>query len=316
MQLFYQMHMDQALELVRDVEACQEVFSVTLLPTDGDEPHAVPPQLDLTMVAAVVHPDFVEGTVPDDIPSEREYSTHASLALGLPSQEAYTRLTRYLHSLRQLDPIPVEALGNCLFSAIRRTIDVPLEYQNVHLRRQLVMLLANHHECFLPLLKPSLMATYGHIRMDQDTYDQRFNAGQLSQAEIDDQNCPGPFSYMGYMRALLQDRFWGDEICLTLTSMMFQIGIMVLDAETFLQTKVHHDAILSKADIALVHCQGCHYVPVCKYSVSHCALTVNNSAPTVKFSTLIVNYCAPTDLAFSVNFSHQLLDTGEMHPDG
>ena len=63
------------------------------------------------------------------------------------------------------------------------------------------MLLANHHKFFLPLLKPSLMATYGHIRMDQDTCDQRFNAGQLSQDEIDDQNCPGPFSYMGYMRA-------------------------------------------------------------------------------------------------------------------
>ena len=113
------MHMDQALKLVRGVEACQEVFSVTLLPTDGDEPQAVPPQLDPTMVAAVVHPDFVEGTVPNEIPSEREYSTHAFLALGLPSQEAYTRLTRYLHSHRQLNPIPVEALGNCLFSTIQ-----------------------------------------------------------------------------------------------------------------------------------------------------------------------------------------------------
>ena len=157
LQLFYQMHMDQALVLVRDVEACQEVFSVTLLPTDGDELQAVPPQLDPTMVAAVVHPDFVEGTVPDEIPSEREYSTNASLALGLHSQEAYTRLTRYLPSHRQLDPIPLEALGNGLFSTISRATDVPFEYQTVHLRRQLVMLLANHHEFFLPLLKPSLM---------------------------------------------------------------------------------------------------------------------------------------------------------------
>ena len=169
-------------------------FSVTLLPIDGDELHAVPPQLDPTMVAALVYPDFVEGTVPDKIPSERQYSTHPSLALGLLSQEAYTRLTRYLHSHRQLDPIPVEALENCLFSAIRRAIDVPLEYQNVHLRRRLVMLLANHHEFFLPLLKPSLKATYGHVRMDQDIYDQRYNAWQLSQTEIDDQNCPGVFS--------------------------------------------------------------------------------------------------------------------------
>ena len=178
------------------------------------------------------------------------------------------------------------------------------------------MLLANHHEFFLPLLKATLMATYGCIRMDQNTYDQRFNAGQLSQAEIDDQNCPGPFSYMGYMRALLQDGFWGDEICLTLTSMMFQIGITVLDVETFLQTKVRHDAILSKGDVDLIHCQGHHHVPVCKYSVSHCTLTVNNSALTVKFSVPVVNYCAPTDLAFLVHFSHQLLDMAKLCPDG
>ena len=136
LQLFNQMHVNQAFKLIRGVEACQEVLFVTLLPTNEDEPQAVPPQLDPTMVAALVHPDHVEGIVPDEIPSKREYSTHASLALGLLSQEAYTRLTRYLHSHRQLDPIPVEALGNCYFSAIRRAIDVPLEYQNVHLRRQ------------------------------------------------------------------------------------------------------------------------------------------------------------------------------------
>ena len=121
---------------------------------------------------------------------------------------------------------------------------------------------------------------------------------------------------MGFMRALLQDGFWGDEICLILTSMMFQIDITVLDAETFLQTKVHHDAILSKDDVAIVHCQGCHYVPVCKYSVSLCTPTVNNSTPMVKFSAPMVYYCALTDLAFLVCSSHQLLDTAGMHPDG
>ena len=100
LQLFNQMQVNQAFKLIRGVEACQEVFSVTLLPTNEDESQAVPPQLDPTMVAALVHPDHVEGIVPDEIPSEREKSTHASLTLDLPSQEAYTRLTRYLHSHR------------------------------------------------------------------------------------------------------------------------------------------------------------------------------------------------------------------------
>ena len=46
--------------------------------------------------------------------------------------------------------------------------------------------------------------------------------------------------------------------------MMFQYGITVFDADTYLQTKIRHNTLLKDADIALVHCQGRHYVPVCK----------------------------------------------------
>ena len=51
-------------------------------------------------------------------------------------------------------------------------------------------------------------------------------------------------------------------------------------------------------------------------SISYCAPTVNNSAPTVKFSALMVKYSAPTDVVCLVCFSHHLLDTAKMHPDG
>ena len=100
-----------------------------------------------------------------------------------------------------------------MFSGVRRAIDVPLEYQNVHLSRQIVMVLANNCNFFMPLLRNSLMATYGHPR--------RYEVGQLSQQQIDDQYCPGPFSFYGYLKALLTDGFWGDEIVLTIISMMF-----------------------------------------------------------------------------------------------
>ena len=109
-----------------------------------------------------------------------------SLALGLQDQEAYSRLIRYLRGHDQLDPIPVEAMGNCTFSSIRRTIDVPLEYQNIHLRRQIVMVLANNCNFFMPLLKNSIMATYGHPRMNEEEYNRSFEAGELSQQQIDD----------------------------------------------------------------------------------------------------------------------------------
>ena len=98
------------------------------------------------------------------------------------------------------------------------------------------------------------MATYGHPRMEEDVYVRRLEAGELSQQQIDDQDCPGPYSFYGYLQALLTDGFWGDEIVLTVISMMFQCGITVLNADNFLQTKIRHSALLKDTDIVLVHC--------------------------------------------------------------
>ena len=100
--------------------------------------------------------------------------------------------------------------------------------------------------------------------MDEEEYNRRFEVGELSQQQIDDQECPVPYSYYGYLKALLSDGFWGDEIILTVNSMMFQCGVTILDADNFLQTKIQHNTLLKDADTVLIHCQGRHYVPVCK----------------------------------------------------
>ena len=202
------MHVDQALELVRAIPGCNDILTVDLLSTEGDEdpaPAVLP--ANLMMEQALDHAKHVEGVIPSKIPQERDVSTHMSLALGLQDQESYSRLVRYLQRHDQLDPIPVEAYGNCMFSAIRRAIDVPLEYQNVHLQRQIVMTLANHCNFFLPLLKNSIMATYGHPRMPESEFLRLRATGELSQQRIDDQECPGLFSYFGYLTALLEDGF-------------------------------------------------------------------------------------------------------------
>ena len=148
------------------------------------------------------------GTYHPEYP-RRDVSTHMSLALGLQDQETYSKLIRYLQHQDQLDPIPVEAYGKCMFSSIKRAIDVPFEYQNVHLRRQIVMTLANHGNFFMPLLRNSIMATYGHPRMPESKFSCLHATGELSQQQINNQECPGPFSYYGYLMALLGDGFWG-----------------------------------------------------------------------------------------------------------
>ena len=198
------MHIDQVMELVRAVPGCMTVLTVGLLPTEGEqEPIPAVPPANPTMVQAVDHSSHVEGGIPPRIPQKRDISTHMSLTLGLQDQETYSRLIRYLQHNEQLDPIPVEAMGNCMFSSIRRAIDIPFEYQNIHLRRQIVMTLANHCNFFMPLLKNSIMATHGHPRMEENEFNLQCTAGELTQQQIDDQECPGPYSFHGYLMALL-----------------------------------------------------------------------------------------------------------------
>ena len=111
--LYNDVHVQQAMSLVYQHPELSEVLKLQMQGTEGQEPVGEPQQLDPVMQAAIKPVDRREGSIPVPIPSEREYSSHASLALGLNSQEAYSRLSRYLQSVAQLDLIPVEANGNC-----------------------------------------------------------------------------------------------------------------------------------------------------------------------------------------------------------
>ena len=152
--------------------------------------------------------------------------------------------------------IPVEVNGNCLFSSVCWMVDCTFEYQTIHLKWQLVMMLANHHNFLFRIFKASIVATYGFPRMPEEEYLQKYNDGTLTQEEANDHNTPGPFSYLEYMKALVTNSFWGDELCLALISMMWQISITVLKGETFHQIKFRHTELLKNTDLVLVHCQG------------------------------------------------------------
>ena len=113
------MHVDQALELVKRVPGSIEMLTVGLLPTEGDqEPAPAVPLANPTMTQAIDHSLHIEGKVPPEIPEERDISIHTSLALGIQDQDTYSRLIRYLQGHEQLNPVPIEAMGNCLFSSI------------------------------------------------------------------------------------------------------------------------------------------------------------------------------------------------------
>ena len=207
----------------------------------------------------------VEGEVPPHFPEQASYSSHASTSLCLEDQEQYTRLAHYMYSQGRYDCVPVAPDGSCLFSSLRRVISAPFEYRNIHLRRQLVVTLANHKEFFFNLLTEHIRGTYGFPRLSDEEYQQKYNDGLLTDQEVQDHNCPGPFSFHSYLSALLNPEMWGDEQVLCLCSMMWQIGLTVVSAETFTQIRFRHISSLERADGVLVMCQGQHYVPACKY---------------------------------------------------
>ena len=164
------MHVQQAMALVYQHAEFSEVLMLHLQVTEGQEPAGKPQQLDPVIQAAIKPTDKREGAIPAPIPSERGYSSHASVALGLSNQEVYSRLYRYLQSIAQLDLIPVEANGNCLFSSVQCVVDCPLEYQTIHLKQQLIMMMVNHHTFLYPILKASIATTYRFPRMSNEDY--------------------------------------------------------------------------------------------------------------------------------------------------
>ena len=127
--LFNNMHVQQAMSMVSQHPELTEVLRLQLHVTDRQEPVGEPQPIDPVVQAAIKPVDKREGSIPAPIPSERDYSSHSSFALGLNSQEAYSRLSHFLQSIAKLDLIPVEANANCLFSSVRPAVDCPLEYQ-------------------------------------------------------------------------------------------------------------------------------------------------------------------------------------------
>ena len=66
--LYNQMHINQALELIKRVPGSMEVLTVGLIPTEGDQERvpAIPPA-DPTIVQAIDHSQQVEGEIPPEI---------------------------------------------------------------------------------------------------------------------------------------------------------------------------------------------------------------------------------------------------------
>ena len=220
---YNQFHLDQAYQLLA-------LLTLDLLPSDqGQGPAVSAPDIDPIITDAIEIVPLVEGNVPPE--------------------------------RGQLDAVPVGMDGACMFASFRRAIDAPLEYTSAHLRHQLIITICNHNEFFYPLLMESIKGTYGFPRMDSDEYQRLYDEGLLTDAQVDDHNTPGPYSFLGYLRALQKPDFWGNDLCLCLLSMCFQIGITVINAKNFTRIRFRHKRNITDSQHGAVPLQGSSLCP-------------------------------------------------------
>lgn len=203
----------------------------------------------------------VEGKKPKEYPGLKKFGGRAGEAIyGLSNHAELSKLMEYIHLNGGYELVPVQGRGACLYASIRRGLDVPKEYTNTHLRRQLVMTILNHMDFFFEMLKNSILGQYGHDRMPEEELRQKELNKEVTVDFAREQRLPGPFSFLSWLRYSLQRDSWGDETTLALISMMWQLRITVVYAETLIQEKIRHKQPLQKADIVVVYCGGTHYV--------------------------------------------------------
>ena len=230
---------------------------------DGARDKAGQKVLDRTLS----HCSDVQGSVPPhndslravDLPFNREY--------GYSNMEGIIRLLDYGEQQGGYVPLPSQLKGSCLFNSFRKSIVCPLEFTNTHLRRMIVIFMCEQLDFLYPMLRLAISGNYGHLRVNAAEYNRlkglpNPTAAQLQQIEEFEE--PGPFSIVTYMENLLRPSFYGEEICLRLLSMIFQVRLSILDSSSFVAIKIRHENRPLNADIILVHVDRHHYIPLGK----------------------------------------------------
>ena len=80
----------------------------------------------------------------------------------------------------------------------------------------------------------------------------------------------GPLTYKSYCQALLDKKFWGDEVILYAVSCMWNLWITVFNSHTDEEYHICHNAIMDQADVNLVLNGGMHYSTGGKWLPVHC----------------------------------------------
>ena len=211
---------------------------------------------------------------------------------NLADMSELTKLNVHLTENGGWELFPTPKDGQCMFSAFRRGMDLPEEYRNNHLRYQVVYFITQNHGFCFTVLKSILLAEYGHLRLTEQEYCKKLMDNTLTDEEEERYEKPGPFSLITYLEHLLDPSSWGDHGVLLMISMMWQVTITVLVAESLKMIRIRHSRELDRADFLLVLAGKNHYLGTCEFNFCLLLLfpdVVAKCARPVRFNMADVN---------------------------
>ena len=225
--------------------------------------HALPTLEELRYIEELAE-KRIEGKPPKAYEELRGKGQVSADVFNLSDMRQLMRLQEYLQDNGSYELFHTPKNGQCLYAMIRRGMQLPEEYRSNHLRFQLVYFICENHEFCFNMLKKVIKYEYGHNRISEEEYLAGMKAGTLADADIVDYQVPGPFSFIAFLKHILEPNTWGDQDTVTLIGMMWQIPITILTAEDLSQIKIRHRRPLEDAELVVVMAQRCHYLGTCK----------------------------------------------------
>ena len=285
-------------------------------PSQSAEPEPSPQEIagQSLLDISVIPSGNREGPEMESFAGLRELDIDANEMYGLSNMEDLKRIMLYLKQYCKLTPKAVQARGACMMASVRRCAAIPYECTNSHLRHQIVVFICNMAEYLFPMLQVHIKGNYGHARLSRSQLRRKEREGTLTPQERSDYNEPGPFSLVSYLEAFLDRGFYGDEITLVVMSMMWQLRITVLQAETQIQTKIRHSNTLARTDMVLVRTSRLHYFPASKSFFCSSISSLSAALVTVALRWMCMRRvgCATSQLVFLFCTSSK----GECHHHG
>ena len=221
-------------------------------------------------------PKSIIGKAPNEFTTMQNVSNIPSPLPSLDGRQL-CRLYQFLNNNGSYRLLPVPEDGDCFFGSFRRSTNLPYDCADVHVRRILLKGICNNHEFFFNLFKCSIAQTYGHDRDSEEELQRKIEAGEISPQDLREQRLPGPFSFLAWLRHMSRNSSYADIHIMMATSMMWNLRLTSLYAESLKEVHFQHHKRIAQADVVMVLCQDMeHIVSAGEFLVSTYVFCVRN----------------------------------------